>query len=152
MRRCCPRPPILSRRPPLADRTVRAPPLRTLPLSPNSGNLMQFGNEPQFSPLLRTTYSLRLQPRRSLSFLPSSASQPQTSAGFTMAYPLIVLHAVSSTLSGFSQPRKCIYCQIETMADRVEEDYENEDADTLKEMWIVPAYEEQGELSCHDKA
>lgn len=38
------------------------------------------------------------------------------------------------------------------MADRVEEDYENEDADTLKEMWIVPAYEEQGELSCHDKA
>ncbi|CAO1625440.1 unnamed protein product [Parajaminaea phylloscopi] len=86
----------------------------------------------------------------SLSFLPKPSGADENSvAGFDIAYPLIALHAISSSLPSSSQPRKCIYCQIETSVASNDEDgqaYEGEeDEDTLKEMWIVTENEDQVE-------
>lgn len=80
---------------------------------------------------------------RSLSFLPSTSGP----SGFSLPYPFIVLHAVSSTLPGSSDPRKCIYCQIETSPGADEADDEEDDADALKELWIIPETDEQSEAT-----
>lgn len=79
---------------------------------------------------------------QSFSYLSSSSS----STGFSLPYPLLALHAVSSSLPpALAQQgeRPCIYCQIEDASlgaeDGEGEDNGNEEEETgLREMWIIP--------------
>ncbi|PWN19762.1 hypothetical protein BCV69DRAFT_313506 [Microstroma glucosiphilum] len=83
----------------------------------------------------------------SVSYLPSS------SQGFSLPYPLIALHAVSSTLPAAlssTGQTQCIYCQIDDAGAELQ-DGQTEDEDGveeemgLREMWIVPSRSEDVE-------
>ncbi|CAO1622251.1 unnamed protein product [Sympodiomycopsis kandeliae] len=76
----------------------------------------------------------------SFSFLSTASS-----SGFSLPYPLLALHAVSSTLptesnSIDSTATQCIYCQIDTEDEGDEQDEENggDEGLGLKELWIIP--------------
>lgn len=98
------------------------------------------------------TFTVFLCSVRSLSFLSQQSASPR---GFSLPYPLIALHAVSSSvpeaLSSLGQ-RQCVYCQIDDSTPSQQDgdgeegqDAENEDEMGLREVWIVPANNEDGE-------
>lgn len=92
--------------------------------------------------------SPRPPPPSSLSFLSDDQS------GFSLPYPLLALHAVSSSVPSplaSSSTTQGIYCQIDDAAGAdgeqdggVNEDDEDEGSG-FRELWIVPASSEDGE-------
>lgn len=71
-----------------------------------------------------------------------------TGTGFSLPYPLLALHAVSSSVpdSISTSATQCIYCQIDDAAaqDQAEGEDEDEDAVGLRQLWIVPSTNDQG--------
>lgn len=88
-----------------------------------------------------------------LSFLPDNHS-----TGFSLPYPLLALHAVSSTvpdsvassIATATTTTQCVYCQIDDEA-AVEEDADDGEEFGLRELWLVPASNDDGEQVRHDR-